>query len=70
MKNVLLWVSELFVMASFEVLNMAAVMSSKMASCDVRYSDALFIRVYDWLQWMEGDCLSSIIVSAIFFDIQ
>jgi hypothetical protein len=36
MNDVLLWVSELFLMASFEVMNMAAVMSSKMASCDVR----------------------------------
>jgi hypothetical protein len=48
MRNVLLWVSE-FVMASFEVINMAAVMSSKMASCDVLYSDALLIRDC-WLQ--------------------
>jgi hypothetical protein len=43
MNDVLLWVSELFLMASFEVMNMAAVMGNKMASCDVRHFDTLLI---------------------------
>jgi hypothetical protein len=75
MNDVLLWVSELFVMASFEVMNMAAVKNNKMASYDVRLVVRVFRRIVNprfVIRCSERNvaAISSTVVSAIFFDFQ
>jgi hypothetical protein len=58
-------------MASFEVMNMAAVMSSKMASCDVRGLVRVFWRIVNprcMIRYSERKVAA--VVSAIFFDLQ